>query len=249
MRTARVTSAREWVNALLAFVYPEVCQLCGAARATPGQCYVCSACREAIRFIKPPLCSRCGLPVSGEITHAFECANCRELEWQFVSARSAVIARGEVLELLHRYKYGRAFWFEPLLAGFLTQCAVPELKRQNWDWIVPVPLYPARQREREFNQAERLARELSAATGIPLNTRCLRRVVPTPTQTLLSREQRLANVRKAFALDARVFDLAGRRIVLVDDVFTTGATTGACAAALRRAGSGDVCVWTVARGI
>ncbi len=249
MRTALTTYACDWVNALVAFVYPEVCQLCGAARATPAQCYVCGACRAAIRFIEPPFCSRCGLPVSGEITHAFECANCRDMRWQFVSARSAVVAREEVLELLHRYKYGRAFWFEPLLAGFLVQCARRELRSEDWDWIVPVPLYPARQREREFNQAERLAKWLSAATGIPLITRCLRRVLPTPTQTLLSREQRLANVRKAFALDARARELQACRIVLVDDVFTTGATTGACASVLRSGGSGDVCVWTVARGI
>jgi competence protein ComFC len=122
------------------------------------------------------------------------------------------------------------------------------LREQNWDFIVPVPLYSVKQREREFNQAERLAARLSAATGIPLNSKMLWRIKPTATQTRLTRTERAANMRGAFAVrsDTR---LDGERVVLVDDVFTTGATTSACAQVLRAAGAGDVCVWTVARGV
>ena len=170
------------------------------------------------------------------------------MELHFVSARSAVVARGIVRETIHRFKYQRALWFEPFLADLLVREAKPALREQHWDFIVPVPLYPLKQREREFNQAERLAAHLSAATGIPLKTKLLRRVVPTATQTLLTREQRAANMRGAFLAD-RGARLDGERIVLVDDVFTTGATTSACAKALRAAGAGEVCVWTVARGL
>jgi ComF family protein len=151
-------------------------------------------------------------------------------------------------DVIHRYKYNRALWFEPFLADLLIRQAKPELAEEQWDLIVPVPLYPAKEREREFNQADRLARRLSRATGIALNNKLLRRVVATRTQTLLSREERMANVKNAFSIrGAR--QLKGERIVLVDDVFTTGATTSACAKALAAAGAGDVCVWTVARGI
>jgi ComF family protein len=170
------------------------------------------------------------------------------MEWHFRSARSAVAARDPVLEVIHRYKYGRALWFEPFLAELLIQAAGPALSGQNSDMIVPVPLYPARRREREFNQAERLADRLGAATQRRVNKRLLRRVAPTRTQTLLSRPERLANVRNAFAMRAGQ-RLNGERIVLVDDVFTTGATTNACAKVLRAAGAGEVCVWTVARGV
>ncbi|HEX7617309.1 MAG TPA: ComF family protein, partial [Verrucomicrobiae bacterium] len=184
----------------------------------------------------------------GDLTAPFECANCREMELHFHSARSAVVARGMVREVIHRYKYQRALWFEPFLAGLLIREATPVLREQHWDFIVPVPLHSVKHREREFNQAQRLAHHLSAATRIPLNNKLLRRVIPTATQTLLTREQRATNMRRAFEVSGQS-GLDGESIVLVDDVFTTGATTSACAKALRAAGAGDVCVWTVARGL
>jgi len=241
-------SVKSWLNAGLGLLYPEICQLCHAARATPAQGYVCGDCRANARFIQPPFCERCGRPFEGAITTRFECANCREMQWDFESARSAVVARDPVLEAIHRYKYQRAFWFEPFLAGLLIRAAQPALAGKNWQMIVPVPLHPAKQREREFNQAERLADRLGAATRIPVNKRLLRRVIRTRTQTQLSRPERLANVRNAFAM-RQGQRLNGERIVLVDDVFTTGATTSACARVLIAAGAGEVCVWTVARGI
>ena len=114
--------------------------------------------------------------------------------------------------------------------------------------IVPVPLHSAKKREREFNQAERLATRLAALARVPVNRRLLKRIEPTRTQTRLTRSQRAANVRNAFAMiDGQ--QLHGERIVLLDDVLTTGATTSACAKVLLTAGSGEVCVWTVARGL
>jgi len=237
-----------WLNAALSFFYPESCQLCGEARATSDESFLCPRCRDQVRFIQPPFCERCGLPFEGAITTTFECTNCREGELHFRSARSAVIARDPVLDIIHRYKYQRAFWFEPFLADLLILKAKPELATEKWDWIVPVPLHATKQREREFNQAERLGDRLSAASRIPVNNGLLRRVLPTRTQTLLSRAERVANVRRAFAMRPGQ-RLSGQRIVLVDDVLTTGATTSACAKVLLKAGAAEVCVWTVARGI
>ena len=241
-------SVIDFLNAGLSFIYPEVCQICGEDRAGPAEAYICESCRKAVRFIQPPFCTRCGFPFQGAITTQFECAKCRDADWEFSSARSAVVARDPILEVIHRYKYQHALWFEPFLAELLIQVARPELAKGKWDCIVPVPLHPTKQREREFNQAERLARRLSHATGLPLNTRLVRRTIATRTQTLLTREERLANVRSAFA-PRRGAQLNGERIILIDDVFTTGATTGACARVLRRLGASEVCVWTVARGI
>lgn len=234
-------------EAALGFVYPNVCQICGAARATRAEGYVCPQCWQKVRFIKPPFCERCGLPFPGSFTGAFECTNCRELELHFRSARSAVTASGPVLEAIHKYKYKRALWFEPFLADLVIREAVPELRQQTWDWIVPVPLHPAKKRKREFNQAERLATFLSAAAGIPMNTTLLQRVTATETQTKLTREKRSANMRHAFTMKNRR-KLDGERILVFDDVFTTGATTDACARVLLAAGASEVSVWTLARG-
>jgi ComF family protein len=239
---------QSWLNTGLGFFYPEICRICETERATAKTGFVCPKCWSQVRFIRPPFCEHCGLPFEGDITTVFECTNCREMELHFSSARSAVVAKTIVLEIIHRFKYRRELWFGPFLAELLLREAVPALRGQRWDFIAPVPLHPVKEREREFNQAELMAKHLSGATNISLNSRLLRRVSPTATQTLLTREQRAENMRGAFAVCKGV-KLNGEKIILVDDVFTTGATTSACAKALKAAGAGDVCVWTIARGI
>jgi ComF family protein len=239
-----VAPIRNWLNTGLGFLYPEICRICETERATAKSGLVCSKCWTQVRFIRPPFCERCGLPFEGDITTVFECTNCREMELHFSSARSAVVAKTIVLEIIHRFKYQRELWFEPFLADLLLREALPALRGQNWDFIAP----SVKEREREFNQAELIAKHLSVAVKIPLNSQLLRRVSPTMTQTRLTKQQRAENMRGAFAIRGGV-KLNGEKIIVVDDVFTTGATTSACAQALRAAGAGEVCVWTVARGL
>jgi ComF family protein len=246
MLTAISFPWRVALDAALNLVYPPVCQICGEERAGVAEGYVGARCRDGVRFVTAPFCERCGLPFDGEISQAFECANCREMTLHFRSARSAVLADSLMLDVIHRYKYNRALWFEPFLAGLLISRAAPVLAAETWDYIVPVPLFPVKKREREFNQAERLAARLGHAANIEVNKGLLRRVKPTATQTRLTREQRAANVREAFAYCGGK-KLNGEKIVLLDDVLTTGATTNACAKALRKAGAGEICVWTAAR--
>jgi predicted amidophosphoribosyltransferase len=213
-----VAPAKSWLNTGPGFFYPEICQLCEAEPATAREGLVGAKCWSQVRFIRPPFCERCGLPFAGDLTTAFECTNCREMERHFSSARSAVVAKTVVLEVVHRFKYQRAAWFENFLTDLLVREAAPALRGQGWDFIAPVPLHPLKQRERELNQAEILARHLSEAAKIPLNTNLLRRVTPTMTQTLLTREQRAKNMRGAFAVRGGV-KLAGERVVLVDRRF------------------------------
>jgi ComF family protein len=241
------SAAKTRLDTLASFLYPAVCQLCGSERAAAAEGYVGANCAKHVRFIKEPICDRCGLPFGGEITASFECANCRETRLWFSHARSVVVANQLMLEIIHRYKYSRALWFEPFLGNLFANAGGPALRNQSWDAILPVPLHPAKRREREFNQAERLARHLGKAAGLPMEARALRRVKPTETQTRLNRAARADNVREAFQV-AQPALVKGKRLVLVDDVFTTGATTNECARALHRAGAGAICVWTLARG-
>lgn len=240
------TKLQSWADAALSFVYPDVCQLCSANRATHDEGYVCGECRAQVRFIEAPFCDRCGLPFEGEITVAFECTNCREMDLHFAAARSAVAARGPILEAIHHYKYDGHLWYEEFLTELFVRGARDWFRENRVDALLPVPLFPVKQRERGFNQAERLARRLSAIVQVDVRTDLLKRVLPTPSQTRLSRTQRAVNMRRAFALK-RKQSLKGMTFVLIDDVFTTGATTSACAKLLLQAKAERVVVWTVAR--
>ncbi len=237
-----------WLNVPLGLVYPEICQLCRSERASVETGFVCESCWSQVRFIRPPFCQVCGLPFPGALTTAFQCANCQGLDLHFDFARSAVVAKTVVLEAVHRFKYSHALWFETFLADLLVREAAPALCSEKWDFLVPVPLHPLKLREREFNQAGRLATHLSRATDIPQHLSMLRRATATKTQTLLSRAQRGVNMKNAFVVCPGA-PVAEKSIVLVDDVFTTGATTSECARALRAAGARKVGVWTVARGL
>lgn len=217
----------------------------------PADGYVCDSCvrgANGVRWIEPPFCDCCGLPYDGDITVSFVCANCRGMKMHFRSARAAAKFSGVVKEAIHAYKYNHAIWHEAFLANLLARAARPHLAPGDWDFLVPIPLHWTRRIERSFNQAHRLARALSRITGIPVRSNLLRRTQRAHVQALLSREARAENVKRAFAFTGKG-SVEGARIVLIDDVLTTGATANACAKVLRQNGAAVVDVWTVARNL
>lgn len=231
-------------------LFPEVCEVCGRERATAREGYLCASCTAApghVRPAQPPWCERCGLPFAGAFTHSFHCDNCRDLDLHFDHARAALIATPFLLDLIHRFKYGGRQWIGTRLGQWLVEAFCRHAPVEGWGGIVAVPLHPLRQRERDFNQAERLAEALGQTLGLRVSTGLVRRVRATRTQALLARSERSKNVAGAFAVrpGARC---AGRWLV-VDDVLTTGVTTSEVAAALREAGADAVDVWTLARGV
>ena len=251
-----LSGALAWIQSVLdggvSFFYPPVCQLCRDFRADGADGYVCSGCLStpgALRPIETGYCSRCGLPFEGDVGETIACSNCRGLDLGFDWARASLVATPFVLDLVHRYKYRGGYWLEPLLMRLFVRQAMRELRAEDWDWVVPVPLHPVRERERGFNQARQLAVALSGALGIGMNDRVLERVRQTETQTALNRAQRRNNMSSAFrARPGATFLDRGGRVLLVDDILTTGATTGACARVLKQAGAVRACVWTLARG-
>jgi len=241
-------SVRSAFDALIGLLYPERCQLCHANHARPSGGFVCADCLAAVIPVRPPACERCGLPFAGALTQRFDCPNCHDLSPAYTRARSAVHAKGSARDAIHLYKYHRAYWLEPFFREIWVPAAVQDLASERWDGLVPVPLHPVKEREREFNQAERLARLLGQALGTPVRKDLVIRSQATTTQTRLTRTERTWNVRAAFE-PAPGLSIPNTRWVVVDDVLTTGSTTDAVARVLRSAGASEVVVWTLARGV
>jgi competence protein ComFC len=237
-----------WLKRTVDLVYPRNCRFCETPLAESESGVICAACLATAKLIEPPFCERCALPFYGAVTEKFTCGYCKDLKFHFSRTVSACRAQGIVRESIHRFKYNREMYYGPHLAVWLSAAATRWIDWGNVDAIVPVPLYPRKQRSREFNQAEYLATGLSRDVSVPMRSRELHRVKETVTQTALDAKGRAANLRDAFAVrHADVF--AGKRLVLVDDVFTTGATMDSCAKVLRVAGAEDVIALTVARGV
>jgi ComF family protein len=232
---------RAWALAALDLVFPALCPVCGATLADGRRDPLCGACWTAMPRIGPPCCERCGLPLPAGGPSV--CAGCLAAPPDWDWARAAAEYAGVIRDAIHAFKFeGKRALARPLAALVLAQC------RSAVDGavtgLVPVPLGRARERERGFNQAALLADTLGAALDLPVRPRWLRRVRATMPQSDLGAAERLANVRGAFVA-ARA--TAGRHVIVVDDVLTTGATAAACARALRAAGAARVGVLTVAR--
>jgi ComF family protein len=247
--TTATAIARRYGTAFLDIVYPRRCEMCetllDAGRANAGR-WLCDPCLKALPRIEPPFCNVCGEPYEGEMTDAFRCGNCADLKLHFDFAIAPYRAEGSVRELVHRFKYNQRLDLRGVLGCLLAHALQDSRFAGNSDWlIVPVPLHPARERERQYNQAWELCQQLTKITGWPAE-RVLSRVRATPQQAALTRHQRIENLRNAFSVK-QLSKL--RKVLLVDDVLTTGSTTSECARVLKRNGGAEkVVVITVARG-
>lgn len=223
-------------------LFPRTCLVCQRLLAPEGRWLACDDCLATVDRLPASGCDRCGHP----LPRGRDCATCGVLHPTIRSARSFCWADGATARtLLHALKYDG--W--PAVAEGMAECmrgAVQEVVPDPC--LLPVPLAPGRQRERGYNQSELLARHLARLWRCAVLPDALRRVRETPTQTLLTRSDRFANVANAFEVTAgRVPRLRGVSCVLVDDVMTTGATLNACAAALDAAGVEHITAITFGR--
>lgn len=207
---------------------------------------ICSACWGAIPRIEGPRCSSCGVPFGSEaaVSHSpmHRCGTCRESPPSFTQAVAAGLYTGVLADAIRRCKYQK----QVDLVSVLGELLDPVLQTlPPVDAVVAVPLHVRRLRQREFNQSLRIAAWVAQRLERPLWPDALRRIRWTDSQTALDRPDRKTNVRRAFAVRDKTA-VAGRRLALVDDVYTTGATVNECARALRSAGASDVYVVTVA---
>lgn len=222
-----------YVEALADLFYPQWCLSCDGRTSD----ILCRACFDALPRVGAPICTRCGLP------SAFEtpvCGACKNVDFGFESARAYLRYEGVGKEIVHALKYrGHTRVVEKLAAPLLAR-AIEDIG--PFDAVVPVPLHRSRLRKRGFNQAALLARGVAARINAPVSD-TLQVVRSTRDQVELSAAERRANVAGAFAAKARVRG----RLLLVDDVLTTGATLGACADTLLHAGAGEVHALTLCR--
>jgi len=234
----------ELLQSAVSLLYPPGCTICGKS-IRAGE-YLCDQCETKAVRIVAPFCQKCSEPFEGSITNTFACANCAHRTIYFDAAVAAYRGRGIVRQIIHEFKYGRQIHLRHLVAHWL-KCALDDerLRQSHFDVIVPVPLHPARQRERGFNQASLLAELLSAQTSIPVKP-LLERTRYTTTQTALDRSERMENLHNAFRLRKNA-DVRGLRVLLVDDVLTTGSTLNECARILKRASVFSVHAATAAR--
>jgi ComF family protein len=236
-------------RALLALVLPRVCVVCEAALPDDaGARLACPACHNGLAAFAPPWCERCGQP--GDWTRR-SCPLCLHLDAspaaRLVWGRSVTWADAPTASaLLYALKYEGWPAVADELASWMAPLGPPPAIGAARPVLVPVPLHPARQRERGYNQSERLATALGRRWGLPVRPDLLRRVRAAESQTRLTAAERLANVKDSFATVAAP-RLAGRQVILVDDVVTTGATLAACARPLLAGGAQAVSFVTFGR--
>ncbi len=233
---------REFID----FFLPPKCPLCGNTAAAPRDGQPCAVCVSRIRFIAHPRCPRCGRGYGTDAGDDHLCSTCLTEGRRFHKARSVGAYEGLLLEAIARFKFRGVAYLAYPLGTLLAEYDDPDFAFQEIDLVIPVPLHPQRLRARGYNQSLLLARRVSRRRSLPLNFTALVRARPTVPQTQLSGPERQKNIRGAFEVrDAA--RIRGKKILLIDDVFTTGATVQECARVLLRAGAERVDVLTVAR--
>ncbi len=237
------------LHRLLDLLLPVACAWCRAPlRASPAPCF-CEACWSDLPAMTGPVCPGCGRPFgSPEALSAspeHECGSCRQDPPRFDQALAAGAFEGPLREAVHLFKYRPMRALGRPLAGWMADRVrlVHAL-----DAVVPVPLHRSRLRQRGFNQAVLLGQVVADRFGLPHSFDNLARVRPTRPQVELTGKERTENVRDAFAV-SRPAELEGKRLLLLDDVFTTGATLNECSRVLKLAGARSVIAFTLARTV
>ncbi|WP_337269260.1 ComF family protein [Oryzifoliimicrobium ureilyticus] len=237
---------RRPVRAFIDLLYPPVCADCGVTMG--GHAGLCPACWGAVRFIERPFCEILGEPFSHDLGSGIVSAAAIANPPPFDRLRSAVIHDKAGRALVHALKYRDRTDLAPMMARWMMRAA--DGTTQDCDVIVPVPLHRTRLFTRKFNQAAELARHVSHLSGKPLLPDTLIRIKRTARQVGLGAKAREDNVRGAFAVRSEFQnEIFGRKVLLIDDVYTTGATTAAAARALRKSGAAHIGVLTFARAV
>lgn len=244
IRSLAVRGGHGLASAAVDFVYPPCCPGCQVLLGRHAG--ICARCWASLRFIERPYCEVLGVPFSHDLGSGILCADAIANPPPFGRLRSAVVHDGLARTLVHNLKYRDRTDLAPMMAGWMIRAA--DGLAEECDLIMPVPLHRYRLLARKFNQACELARAVARQSGKPLALGALKRTRRTRQQIGLGANARLDNVRGAFSVtEAGRETLFGKRVLLIDDVYTTGATVSAATRALTRGGAAQVGVLTFAR--
>ena len=225
------------LRSLIQFLYPAQCRHCEENLDPADGHYICKSCWEQVKFIKEPFCQTCGHPLNPSASlpeKVFSCDNCPD-DVKFRKARAIAYYDSVVGTAVKLLKYQSKTIMAAPLADLMVEVMPELLDVQDYDYIIPVPIHKKKMRKRGYNQMELIGRRLSTKTGIPLELRSLAKSVNTPPQRGLDAEDRQKNIKDSFEVSDRS-KIEGKRILLIDDVMTTGATVSECAKVLLKDG-------------
>ncbi|MCD7980756.1 MAG: ComF family protein [Clostridiales bacterium] len=205
---------------------------------------ICAACKKSLVYVSDAYCMKCGKPLEEE-QEAY-CADCKKRNHYFEQGRALYSYQGALRPSLYRLKYSNRREYAVVYGREMAKYLGKWIRRMRIARIVPVPLHPSRQRKRGYNQAALLAGEIGRQLGLPVDQKLLYRVKKTEAQKSLTGQERRKNLSQAFQVRGEI--LPGERILLVDDIYTTGATADAAALCLRRSGRCLVFVLSAAIG-
>lgn len=231
-----------WLTPLITFVFPAKCRRCETPMGVGKVHYLCDDCWKQIELLKPPWCQLCGLPCWSAV-----CADCREHPPLFGQLRAVAFYEPTLREAVHLMKYEKKQVISKHLNQLLQTHLPEDLVSTGYDFLLPIPLHTNRLRQRGFNQAEQIAQGVAQVWGVPVRTDILFRIRDTvPLSSLGSHEERLKNIAGAF--EVRSPDpIQGRKILLIDDIFTTGTTINEALKVLQVASPDCVDVLTLTR--
>ncbi len=236
-----ITGLTRRLKPIVDTLFPHGCIVCGR---TTGS-LVCGDCRATIHSIQEPFCTQCGKPFTSTAGVSHLCYDCIKGRNVFARSRTAFVYNGSIVTLIHRFKFGDQVNLAAFFSGELLRLCQAHFSDEDVGAIIPVPLSLRRLKHRSYNQSYLISERLSPALSVPVYTSVLKKIKETKPQSRLSAREREQNVKGAY----RVMDhhlIRGKKVLLIDDVITTGATVNACSRALLRAGAQAVYVAAVA---
>lgn len=230
------------IQGIVSLIYPPRCQVCGESLHLFNRKILCEICYNSIRSNTPPFCRKCGKPVPYE---DYICEDCKTKTYYFDASHAVCIYEGVIRECIHNFKYNANLTLERLFKDLMIGFAEKYIDMHCFNWLVPVPLHRVKYRERTFNQSAILAVQLSKKFKTPMLKNNLLRTRSGKPQMMLPKDKRLEDIKNSFKIKNPSL-LKDKSVLLIDDVFTTGATVNECSKVLKEAGARLVEVLTLA---